>query len=156
MYELEIISAAVAAGISPSIALAVARRESGIKQFRPDGSVVTGTSGELGIFQVKPSTAPGVDLTDPSQNIKAGVGYLAQLYGQFGTWPLAVAAYNWGSGNVRRALAGALAVPTSVRNYVEGVLGPDQLDVTTAGKMTPAKVVVGAFVGAIVLLLVLR
>jgi soluble lytic murein transglycosylase-like protein len=126
-YKVEITSAAQAAGIEPAIAIAVAQRESGLKHFRSDGNVVTGTSGEIGIFQVKPATAPGVDLTDPHQNIKAGVGYLREMLHQFGTWEWALAAYNWGPEKVRRAMQQtAPSLPASVRTYVSSILGHAQ------------------------------
>jgi len=36
---------------------------------------------------------------------RAALDYLQKLYGMFGDWQLALAAYNWGEGNVSRALA---------------------------------------------------
>jgi soluble lytic murein transglycosylase-like protein len=155
-YKLAIIAASLEAGIDPTVALAVATHESGINQYRADGSVVRGGAGELGIFQVKPSTAPGMDLTNPEQNIKAGVGYLAQLHRAFGEWPLAIAAYNWGEGNVNAAMKGVKTVPASVSAYVAAVLGPGQLGVSVAGMMTTGKVVLGVIFGTAVLLLLMK
>jgi soluble lytic murein transglycosylase-like protein len=155
-YKPAIILAALGDGIDPAVALAVAHRESGTRQFRTDGSLVVGKAGEIGIFQIMPSTAPGVDLADPQTNINTGVAYLAQLRSQFGAWPLALAAYNWGPGNVQAASKGLKTVPSSVSQYVSGVLGPGQLSVSVAGSMTPAKVAVGITFGAAVLLLALR
>jgi soluble lytic murein transglycosylase-like protein len=116
---------AAAAGVPPGIALAQALRESGINQWYPDGSVVTGQAGEIGIFQVMPSTAPGVDLTDPEKNINAGVNYLAEQYQKYGDWTLALSAYNWGPGKVDRQLAagqGFSSFPSSVRGYATQIL----------------------------------
>ncbi|HZX26611.1 MAG TPA: transglycosylase SLT domain-containing protein [Telluria sp.] len=61
----------------------------------------------------------------------AALNYLQKLYGMFGDWQLALAAYNWGEGNVQRAIkknqaAGkptdfeslAPLMPVETRNYV--------------------------------------
>jgi membrane-bound lytic murein transglycosylase D len=46
----------------------------------------------------------------------SALDYLQKLYDEFGDWQLALAAYNWGEGNVRRAVA---------RNKAKGL--PDRL-----------------------------
>ena len=61
----------------------------------------------------------------------AALNYLEKLYGMFGDWQLALAAYNWGEGSVQRAMAKATAagqptdfnslsayMPAETRNYV--------------------------------------
>jgi membrane-bound lytic murein transglycosylase D len=61
----------------------------------------------------------------------AALSYLQRLYTMFGDWPLALAAYNWGEGNVQKAIkknqaAGlptdyeslAELMPAETRNYV--------------------------------------
>jgi len=107
------------AGIDPAVALAVAQQESGVSQWRPDGSLVTGSSGEIGVFQIMPATAAGlgIDPTDVNQNIQGGVSLLAQLYNQFGNWGDALAAYNAGPGAVT-----AGKIPASTNSYVNSVL----------------------------------
>jgi len=37
-------------GVDPAIALSVAKTESGICHWRPDGSVVTSSAGAIGVF----------------------------------------------------------------------------------------------------------
>ena len=120
-----IISEAQAQGVDPGIALAVARTESGVCQWTPSGSVVTSSAGAIGVMQLEPATAAalGVDPNDVNQNIQGGITYLKQLYQQFGSWNLALAAYNWGPGKLSNALASTSAIPGQVLNYVKGILG---------------------------------
>jgi soluble lytic murein transglycosylase-like protein len=120
-----ILQEAQAQGVDPGIALAVARTESGVCHWRPDGSVVTSSAGAIGVMQLEPATAAalGVDPYDLTQNIRGGVTYLKQMYDKYGSWNLALAAYNWGPGNLGKALASAAAIPGEVLNYVKGILG---------------------------------
>lgn len=62
-----------------------------------------------GLTQVLPSTARGVGLQNPESNLyepvlalAAGAAYLRQMWWEFRDWPLALAAYNAGPGNVRK------------------------------------------------------
>jgi len=43
-----------------------------------------------------------VDPHDPLQNLTGGANYLRQQYARFGSWPLALAAYNAGPTRVAR------------------------------------------------------
>ena len=81
-----------------------------------------GQAGEVGLGQVKPSTALslGLDpryLRHPDHNLYATARYLRELYLTFGDWTLALAAYNRGPGRVRRE-----GVDARGRAYVERVL----------------------------------
>jgi membrane-bound lytic murein transglycosylase D len=95
-------------------------------------------SGARGLFQLKSDTAHDLGLstflpderTDPDKSARAAAQYLKGLGRQFGSWPLAFAAYNAGSGRVRRLLeerhatdfAGiADALPAGTRMYVPKV-----------------------------------
>ena len=51
----------------------------------------------------------------------AALSYLQKLYGMFGDWPLALAAYNWGEGNVQKAIAKnrALGKPTDYESLAD-------------------------------------
>ncbi len=64
---------------------------------------------------------------DPVLSTEAAAAYLSDLYGEFGDWYLALAAYNSGAGNVRRAIRRSGSVdfwalrsylPRETRNYV--------------------------------------
>lgn len=60
--------------------------------------------GAVGLMQFMPATAKefGIDARIPAQSIDAAGKYMAQLYKITGTWAKALAAYNWGIGNVQR------------------------------------------------------
>jgi len=69
------------------------------------------------------------DRRDVMASTQAALDYLQKLYNQFGDWHLALAAYNWGEGNVARSMAknqkiGAntgyldLSMPMETRMYV--------------------------------------
>jgi len=61
-------------------------------------------AGAVGIAQFMPATAAelGVDPLDPVQSINGAARYLRRLYDNFQDWQLALAAYNFGWGNVER------------------------------------------------------
>ena len=63
--------------------------------------------GAGGLMQLMPGTAKelGVkDVFDPKQNVEGGSKYLKRLENQLGDRKLALAAYNWGIGNVKKAI----------------------------------------------------
>jgi soluble lytic murein transglycosylase-like protein len=112
---------AEAQGVPVSIALAVAQTESGTAQWTPSGNLVTSPAGAIGVFQLMALTAKqlGVDQNDLNGNIHGGITYIAQLFEKYGDWSKALAAYNWGPGNVDSNSS----FPQSVWNYVQKVLG---------------------------------
>lgn len=88
------------------------------------------TSGALGLFQLEPATAKslGVNPLDWRANIEGGVRYMAQLVRQFGNYDRALAAYNWGPGNMEKLLASHPAswrdhVPAETAAYLKKILG---------------------------------
>lgn len=115
----QIQAAAPSYGVPPSLALAVATKESGLNQ------AAVGSSGEIGVFQLMPGTAAqlGVNPSDLSANINGGLTYLSQLYAQFGDWGTALEAYNGGPGNVTRG-----TVSTAAQSYSASVLASAGLD----------------------------
>ncbi|MCW5637665.1 MAG: transglycosylase SLT domain-containing protein [Rubrivivax sp.] len=103
--------------------------------FNPQAMSVARASG---MWQFMPATGRDFDLTqnlfrddrrDVLQSTRAALDYLQMLQRQFGDWQLALAAYNWGQGNVQRAIERnrksgmpetyeALRMPDETRNYV--------------------------------------
>ncbi len=81
--------------------------ESGLKP------VARSRVGAVGLWQFMPSTGRMFGLNrdwyvderqDPEKSTEAACKYLKQLYGMFDDWELALAAYNTGPGNVRKAI----------------------------------------------------
>ena len=91
-----------------------------------------------GMWQFVPGTGRTYNLKqnmwqDERRDVLASTGaaldYLSRLHDMFGDWYLALAAYNWGEGNVQRAIArnqaaglptdyASLRMPNETRNYV--------------------------------------
>ena len=103
--------------------------------------------GALGLWQLMPDTARRYGLVvtpsrderlDVDRSTRAAARYLRDLYQQFGSWPLALAAYNTGEQRVQRAversgssdfiqLSSLRLLPQETRNYVPAVLSAMQL-----------------------------
>ncbi|MEI4231538.1 lytic transglycosylase domain-containing protein [Roseovarius sp. D22-M7] len=79
--------------------------------------------GAIGLAQLMPQTARvlGVNPHDPRQNLEGGARYLAEQYRSFGSWRLALAAYNAGPGAVQKY--GGVPPYKETRNYVKVILG---------------------------------
>lgn len=116
---------AASMGVDPSLALGVAAAES---NFNPNA---ISKAGAIGVMQVEPGTAAGLGVNpyDVVQNIQGGIRYLAEQLAAFGgDVAAALAAYNWGPGAVRQAMASAGAgwlstAPAETQAYVEKILG---------------------------------
>ncbi|MFI5953583.1 transglycosylase SLT domain-containing protein [Cryptosporangium sp. NPDC051539] len=85
-------------GVSPALLAAVAKIESGY-----DPGAVS-PAGARGLMQIMPGTARelGVDPLDPYQAVDGAARLLRRHLNEFGSLPLALAAYNAGGGAVRR------------------------------------------------------
>lgn len=95
-----------------------------------------------GMWQFMPATGKHFQLSqnvfrderrDVIQSTDAALDYLQRLYKMFGNWELALAAYNWGEGNVSKAIKRnqakrlptdykSLKMPDETRNYVPKLL----------------------------------
>ena len=115
-YDSYFKDAAKKYNVSESLLKAVARAES---NFNAND---VSSAGAIGVMQLMPSTAEGLGVSNPydaRQNIMGGAKYIAQKLKEFnGNVRLALAAYNAGSGAVRRAGG----VPSYARSYVNKVL----------------------------------
>src|SRR5437773_8590705 len=65
--------------------------------WRPDPS---GPQGPMQVSEAAATDVGGGDRFDSLQNRAIGRAYLLQLYGRYGNWPDAIAAYNWGIGKM--------------------------------------------------------
>jgi soluble lytic murein transglycosylase-like protein len=97
------------------------QQESGYKPEIISGKQKS-AAGAIGIAQFMPATAKdfGIDPTNPWQSIDAAGKYMKQLYNRFGAWDLALAAYNWGLGNLGKK--GIDKAPAETRNYFTKIL----------------------------------
>jgi len=79
--------------------------------------------GAIGLAQLMPGTASllRVDPHDPRQNLEGGARYLRMMYDKFGSWRLALAAYNAGPGAVEQH--GGIPPFRETQNYVRAILG---------------------------------
>lgn len=120
-YVGDLLAAEAANGIPPYLLARLAWQES---RFRPD--IISGqtksSAGAVGIMQIVPKWHPGVNAYDAKASIAYAGKYLKSLYNQFGTWELALKAYNWGQGNVRKWLQGQLNQPLETKNYSAQIL----------------------------------
>lgn len=99
------------------------------KESRYNPAIISGAKvsrvGAMGIAQFMPATAveelgsQGAAL-DPSIAIPGAARYLAKLYRATGSWTGALAAYNWGVGNVKRK--GLAAAPPETTDYYTTIL----------------------------------
>jgi soluble lytic murein transglycosylase-like protein len=85
-------------------------------------------AGAQGIAQFMPATARDlrVDPFNPFTAIDAAARYMRSLYDQTGSWRDALAAYNWGIGNVLRK--GTERLPAETARYVASITADVPVD----------------------------
>jgi soluble lytic murein transglycosylase-like protein len=117
-YDAHILEAARDNGLPAELIKAVAVAES---RMVP---TAVSPAGAQGIMQLIPSTASAMgvgDAFDPAQSIRGGSAYLADQAARFGTFELALAAYNAGPNAVVRH--GGIPPYAETKTYVARVMG---------------------------------
>ncbi len=90
-------------------------------------------NGPQGPMQVSAAAAAdigGGDRFDETENRALGRAYLAHMFRRYGSWPDAIAAYNWGPGRLDEWIGGgrpADKFPAAVERYRARVLGSSGL-----------------------------
>jgi Transglycosylase SLT domain len=90
--------------------------------WRPEPS---GPQGPMQITAAAAIDVGGGDRYDLAENRVMGRSYLARMYRRYGNWPDAVAAYNWGPGNLDSWISAGRAAskfPPQVEHYRDRVL----------------------------------
>ncbi|MDR1657193.1 MAG: lytic transglycosylase domain-containing protein [Deltaproteobacteria bacterium] len=117
--DLESIIARVGEALSldPALIKAVIKTESNFN------SQAVSSAGAQGLMQLMPGTAKELGVKDPFnplENIWGGARYLKRMLENFGgNLSKALAAYNWGPGNLKRF--GGKSMPKETRRYIEVV-----------------------------------
>ncbi len=120
-YKGEYLEVAKAAarkhGVPEDLFLRLVQQESG---WNP---VAVSSKGATGLAQLMPETAEllGVDITSPESNLEGGARYLRMMFDKFGTWELALAAYNAGPGAVEQH--DGIPPFAETEGYVKAILG---------------------------------
>jgi soluble lytic murein transglycosylase-like protein len=103
-------------GLPTNLLCAVAYQES---TFNPNA--YNCSSGATGMFQLLPSYYPNAGQswqTDAATAAQALAGY----YTQFGNWQDALAAYNWGPGNLSASANTYCCLPSETQTYVSNIV----------------------------------
>src|SRR5207302_3569409 len=123
--ETELFGPASAADLD-RVAFAVDGAESShgadLRMWRPEPG---GPQGPMQVSAAAAFDVGGGDRFDLTQNRALGRAYLAQMYRHYGNWPDAIAAYNWGPGNLDAWISGGRAadkLPLMVERYRSRVL----------------------------------
>jgi hypothetical protein len=103
-------------GIPPALFKAMIGQESG---FNPHARSPVGA---IGLGQLMPGTARGLGVNpyDPIQNLEGAARYLSKARQSFGSWKLALAAYNAGFGAVHKY--GGVPPYKETQHYVQSIL----------------------------------
>jgi soluble lytic murein transglycosylase-like protein len=128
-YQDTITGAAQQYGVPVSILAWLLWKESRYNPAIINGSIKSRV-GALGIAQFMPATAAdlGVNPLNSTDAIYGAARYLASLEGSTGDWTHALAAYNWGVGNVQRK--GLDNAPAETVDYYTTIMSKAGYEVT--------------------------
>ena len=115
---------AINAGINPDLFERQINQESG---FNPNA---VSSAGAIGIAQIEPTTAAGwnVNPHDPIASLQAAADAMAHYYNAYHSYPMALAAYNAGTGALNNAIANCglsweTCVPSETQGYIVTIMG---------------------------------
>ena len=103
------------------------------QMWRPDPN---GPQGPMQVSAAAAEDVGGDDRFDERENRALGRAYLAQMYRRYGSWPDAVAAYNWGPGRMDSWISGGRPFdkfPLAVEIYRIRVLAGSSLGMSKRG-----------------------
>lgn len=126
---ISIVTESYKANYDPLFVASVVRSESTFNRHAES------QAGALGLMQILPGTGRyisakyqinwhgDIKLSDPSYNIQLGIAYLKELEKKFdGNREKVLIAYNWGPGNLWKALKGEKRIPGSSKEYAKNIL----------------------------------
>jgi hypothetical protein len=98
----------------------------------------SGPQGPMQITRAAAIDVGGGDRFDLVENRALGRAYLERMFRRYGNWPDAIAAYNWGPGNLDAWIGGGRApnqLPLGVERYRDRVLRDAALDGLSAAML---------------------
>lgn len=125
-YEPYIKAAEAKYDLPPTLLARLLWQESRYREDVISGATVS-SAGAVGIAQIVPRWHPGIDPLDVPAAIDYAGKYLKQMFNRYGSWHKALAAYNWGPGNLDKAIQrnpdGWLALaPGETQDYVREIV----------------------------------
>jgi len=146
-YGMDFTSIGKKYGLTADELKAIGMQESGLNISTPDSK-----SGAQGLFQLMPGTAQQYGVTDPhdpNQSANAAGAYLRDLLKKYqGNFAEALAAYNWGPGNLDKDISKNGAswlqhAPYETQNYVKQIGGRMGLTVTVMNQTGSQVAIIG-------------
>lgn len=121
-YKTMAYNDAVSAGIPPQLFVNQINEESGFNPY------AVSSAGAIGISQFMPSTAAslGIDPWNAEQSLQGAANLMASYQAKYGSYKIALAAYNCGTGCVQRAFNNCgywyWCVPSETREYIRIIM----------------------------------